>query len=264
MFHFSTDRRSAAFALWLTALVAAAAPAEAQNGTTDADELSSQATDPTASLMAFNLVTKYVTGFHGPDVAGQPDDRTEISFRPVIPFRAFDLSNIMRLTIRGQVDGRGDEELKDVTLFNLTVFDAPWGRWGVGPVATFAATDDAPDDAAVGPAIGGVWSVSPKLKLGAFNQNVFAGDTSISQLQPIAAYQLGNGWSLSLGDLQIVYDWKEDEFVGVPIGAQLGKVLPIAGQPMRFAINPQYNLRDKDGTEDLSFLATVTLLVPSP
>ena len=227
------------------------------------DELSRQATDPTASLMAFNLIGTYTASFHGPDVPSVADDRWALKFQPVIPFRAFGLSNILRLSMPYQLAGRGDEGLDDVTLFDLVIFNQDWGRWGVGPVMTFATDDDAPDDFVIGPAVGGVWQVSPRLNLGLFNQNVFGGDTSISQLQPIAAFQLGDGWSLSLGDLQIVYDWREDEFLSLPIGVQLGKVMSVAGQPMRFAINPQYNLRDKDGLDEFSLLFTVALLVPS-
>ncbi len=129
---------------------------------------------------------------------------------------------------------------------------------------SFGTSDTAADDFAIGPALGGVWQVSKQLSLGLFSQNVFADDTGISQIQPIAAYQLGQGWSLSLGDLQVIYDWKQNELVSLPIGVQLGKVTTIAGQPMRFAINPQYNLKDDDGLEQFSAIATVTFLIPSP
>jgi hypothetical protein len=128
---------------------------------------------------------------------------------------------------------------------------------------TFATDDEAPDDFVLGPAIGGVWQYSKKLNLGLFNQNVFGGDTGISQLQPIVAYQLGDGWSLSGGDLQFVYDWEDSRWLSVPIGAQLGKVTKIAGQAVRFAVNPQYNLIDDDGLEKWKVLLTFTLLVPS-
>jgi hypothetical protein len=144
------------------------------------------------------------------------------------------------------------------------VFNQSWGRWGFGPVMSFGTSDAARDDFAIGPALGGVWQVDKRLSLGLFSQNVFADDTSISQLQPIADYQLGQDSSASLGDLQMVYDGKQNEFVSLPIGVQLGKVTTVAGQPMRFAINPQYNLKDDDGLEQFSVTATVTFLVPPP
>jgi hypothetical protein len=225
------------------------------------DELSRQATDPTASLMSFGLIGGYTGAFHG-DLPGD-DDRTEIKFQPVIPFRAFGTSNILRLSLPYQVSGRGENGLGDVTLFDLIVFNENWGRWGVGPVMIFATDDNAPDEFVFGPAIGGVWQYSKTLNLGLFNQNVFGGDTGISQLQPIVAYQLGDGWSLSAGDLQFVYDWEGSRWLSVPIGAQLGKVTKVAGQAVRFAVNPQYNLIDDDGLEQWKVLFTFTLLVPS-
>jgi hypothetical protein len=185
-----------------------------------------------------------------------------LSFRPVIPFKAFGAAHILRLTMPYQLSGRGQEGLKDVTLFDLVVFNQGWGRWGVGLVATMSTSDTAPDDFALGPAIGGVWQYSKRLNLGLFNQNVFAGETSVSQLQPIVAYQLGSGWSLAAGDLQWVYDWEGGRWVSLPIGLQLGKVTQVAGQAMRFALNPQYNLRDLDGAEEWSVALTIALLVP--
>jgi hypothetical protein len=237
------------------------APIQWATADESADELSRQATDPTASLMSFGLIGGYTGGFHG-DLPGD-DDRTEIKFQPVIPFRAFGTSNILRVSLPYQVSGRGDNGLGGVTVFNLSVINESWGRWGIGPVMTFATDDEAPDDFVLGPAIGGVWQYSKTLNLGLFNQNVFGGDTSISQLQPIMAYQLGDGWSVSAGDLQFVYDWEDSRWLSVPIGAQLGKVTKVAGQAVRFAVNPQYNLIDDDGLEEWKVLLTFTLLVPS-
>lgn len=73
-----------------SAKVAASPPA--RSGAEDENELSRQATDPTAPLMAFSLLGTYTANFHGPDVPGQPDDRWEATFRPVIPFTAFGVS----------------------------------------------------------------------------------------------------------------------------------------------------------------------------
>jgi hypothetical protein len=100
------------------------------------------------------------------------------------------------------------------------------------------------------------------VNVGLFNQNLFGDGVSISQLQPIFAWQLGSGWSLSLGDLQFPYDWDRGEFLSLPIGVQLGKVLPIAGQPMRFSINPQYDFKDTPGAGRFSALFTVQLILP--
>ncbi len=227
-----------------------------------AHDLSSQATDPTASLMSLNVIGTY-TGAYTDDPAGLDDDAFELSFRPVIPFQAWGQAHILRLTIPYQLDGRGEEGLGDVAVFDLVVFPESWGRWGIGPVMNLSAQDGAADRFAIGPAVGGVAKLSDDLSLGLFSQNLFAGDTAISQLQPVVAWQLGSGWALSAGDLQFVYDWEDSRWLSVPLGFQLGVVVPVWEQPMRFSVNPQYNLVDDDGLPEWSLALTATLLAPS-
>ena len=45
------------------------------------------------------------------------------------------------------------------------------------------------------------------------------------------------------------YDWERGGWVALPIGFQVGVVRPVAGQAFRFAVNPQYNLRDITGVD---------------
>jgi len=99
-------------------LVAAPHAAQAQAPATagDANELSRQATDPTASLMAFNFINDVRTSFTDSD-----DQGFEFRFQPVVPFRAFKAANILRVVIPYQGSGPGSEGLKDVSIFNLVV-----------------------------------------------------------------------------------------------------------------------------------------------
>jgi hypothetical protein len=167
------------------------------------------------------------------------------------------------MTIPYQVTGPGPEGLMDVTIFDLVVLPRSWGRLGIGVVGSFAAaTSEVDSHASFGPAIGFVAPASKTVNVGLFNQNLFGDGVALSQLQPIAAWILGDGWSLSLGDLQWTYDWNRHELVSMPIGLQLGKVQPIAGQPMRFAINPQYDMKGLPGTSRFKVLVTIQLLVP--
>lgn len=212
--------------------------------------------------MALNVIGTY-TGDYTDDPAGLDDDGFDLTFRPVVPFQAWGLPNILRLTIPYRLDGRGEEGLGDVSIFDLVVVQEQWGRWGIGPVMNLAADDSAPDRFAIGPAVGAVAQVSKDLNLGLFSQNVFAGETAVTQLQPVAAWQLGGGWALSAGDLQFVYDWERSRWLSVPLGFQIGIVLPLAGQPMRLSVNPQYNLVDDDGLPEWSVAFTATLLAPS-
>lgn len=244
------------------AIALAVAPAMASAQSDDQD-LASKATDPTAALMAFNLITGYTGAFHGPEVPGERDDQWTVKFQPVIPFKAFGHNNIMRVILPYQVGGRGDEGLGDVSVFDIVTFDRSWGRFAVGAVASFAGDDDAPDQFSIGPAVGAVVKMSKKLNVGVFNQNLFADDTAVTQLQPVVAYQLGHGWSLSAGDAQFTYDWKRSRWVNVPIGAQIGKIFKLGSQPMRWSLNPQYNLKDDPGLSEWSVSFTLTMLVPS-
>ena len=102
----------------------------------DNNELSRQATDPTASLMALNFQTTYIGGYHGAAIPGEADEAWSFRFRPVIPFEALGKPNILRATMPYQIGGRGDEGFEPISLFDLMVFNENWGRWGVGPVMT--------------------------------------------------------------------------------------------------------------------------------
>ncbi len=226
-----------------------------------AADLARQATDPTASLMAFNFIADYTGDYNGPN-GGQDDDSFDLSFRPAIPFTAFGRKNILRLTVPFRVAGRGTEGVGTVSIFDVMLYDRSWGRFAIGGVAALSQEGAADDTFAIGPAAGVVYQYSKKLNVGVFNQNVFAGDTAISQLQPIIAYQLGNSWSLSAGDLQWAYDFKRSRWASFPLGFQLGKVSRIGKQAVRYAINPQYNLVDYDGSEGWSISFTFALLVP--
>lgn len=233
------------------------APSSAQGSA--ADDLSSQATDPTASLMSFNFINDFRTSFYDLDDSGY-----EFRFQGVIPFRVWGASNILRVVTPFQVNGPGEEGLKDVTLFDLLVFDQSWGRLAFGPVMSLAQSEsDAPSKFAIGPAIGAMHPISKKLNVGLFNQNLFADHVGITQIQPIIAYQLGSGWALSAGDLQFIYDWEREEWVQLPLGFQIGKVQKVAGQPMRFALNPQWNFAEITGGNKAKVVFTVTLLAPA-
>ncbi|MEM9799453.1 MAG: hypothetical protein AAGA20_03940 [Planctomycetota bacterium] len=238
-----------------------AKPAAAESSSS-VDDLAREATDPTASLLALNFIAAYTGNFYG--VYGGPDDdSTELRFQPVVPFRAFGTNNILRTIVPYHIDGRGEEGVGTVSIFDLVVLQEDWGRWGIGPVMALSSPDTAADEFAIGPAIGGVAQISKTFQAGVFNQNLFAGDTALSQLQPILVYQLGDGWTLSSGDLQFIYDWERSRWASVPLGFQIGRVMPIAGQPMRFSVNPQYQIIDDPGLPEWTVLFTVTLLSPT-
>jgi hypothetical protein len=87
-------------------LIATAASLHAEG---DADELSRQATDPTASLMALNFQSTW-NDFHGTTPPGAADDAWTFTFKPVIPFTFLEHPNILRLTQANKKFNRGLSE----------------------------------------------------------------------------------------------------------------------------------------------------------
>lgn len=238
----------------LAIMLGVAAPAAFSDQT---EELARKAADPTASLMSLNLRYTQIPSFHGLDGSAGSSQ-----FQAVIPFRAWNTSNILRATVNYTNSGPAADGLSDVTIFNLLVFEKPWGRWGAGPVAQLLPDRGGNSDTfAIGPAVGFVVS-SGRWTYGLFNQNLFGDDIAISSLQPVLAYQMGNGWALAAGDAQWTRDWDRGKFVNLPVGVQLSKVSHIGGQAVKWAINPEYNLRNLDGVPKWTVRLTLSLLVP--
>ena len=113
--------------LAMACAIAPLRPAHAQ-GATGNDELAAQATDPTASLMSFQLQDWYTANFHGLD-----DSLNQVVFRAAIPFALGDTRHIFRVTQPYVTSSpSGATGFADTTIFDLVVFNQPWGRWGVG------------------------------------------------------------------------------------------------------------------------------------
>ena len=88
--------------------------------------------------MSFNFINNVTTAYHGVDDSGYT-----FKFQPVVPFRAWGASNILRVVVPYQIDGPGDEGLKSVTLFNLVVLPQKWGRLAFGPVMSLSESASA-------------------------------------------------------------------------------------------------------------------------
>jgi hypothetical protein len=176
----------------------------------------------------------------------------------------WDLQNILRLTMPYQLgrDGRGG--LDDVQIFDLVVFELPVGRFGAGAIANLSGREkDVSAHASVGPALGLMIPVTPSLNVGFFSQNVFASGIAISSLQPIAALELDDGWSLSNGDMELLYDWHAGAFAEAPVQLELGKLVELGEQSVRFVVAPTYNFKELPGAYRLQLTFTLELIVPN-
>lgn len=252
---------AAALSIWLGSAVLAQDSGQS---------LDQAASDPTASLMSFQLQDFYSYRLHNLD----DETSNRLQFRAAIPFEFGGTSNIARLTLPYITDSpSGAEGFSDATIFNLTTFTRSWGRWGVGAVA-FLPTGDSDVSAkkwALGPAAGFTVQAGDLL-WGAFNQNLFTvggnenrPDVNLSTLQPILNYGLGNGWSSGLSEMVIAYDWHRDEFTSLPLGVKLSKLTrPGSGRtPIQYQISYEHNFYDDGPVPQDTISVTMKLLVPT-
>lgn len=244
-----------------TALTLSVTAAQAQE-----QSLQSQASDPTASLMSFQL-----QNFYSPNLHNSTQDQNILQFRAAIPFEWGGVNNIARLTLPYATDtASGRSGFQDMTIFNLAAFDRSWGRFGVGAVALLptGSSELSADKWGLGPALGFVarpdWGL-----FGLFNQNIFtvAGDdakpdVNVSTLQPILNVGLGDGWSVGTSDMTFVYDWEVNEFTSLPLGVKVSKLTKVSGVPLQIQLSYERNFYDdRVGPEDTIGL-TFKVLVP--
>ena len=251
----------AACAIW------SAAPVRAQQATS-VEDLAAQATDPTASLMSFQLNDWYTANFHGID-----DSLNQVVFRAAIPFALGSTNHIFRITQPYVTSSpSGATGFADTTIFDLMVFNQPWGRWGVGISGTLPTGQDGltTDKWTAGPALGFVNSSSRPVNWGLFAQTFFsfagsgsAPEVGLVNLQPIFSYQLGGGRSLSLGNSAFVYDTEKSRWASLLVGVNYGQVVSFAGQKWRPNFEVNYDFRDLVGNQQWLVRAGITLLVPA-
>lgn len=234
--------------------------------TQEGQSLSSQASDPTASLMSFQL-----QNFYSPNLHNLRGTQNVVQFRIAIPFEINGISNIARLTLPGVTENEGGETgLGDATIFNLLAFDRDWGRVGVGAVALLPTGKDgvSAEKWGLGPAFGFVARPSWGLA-GLFNQNILtvAGDddrpdVNISTLQPIINISLEHGWSIGTSDMTFTYDWDRNELTSVPLGVKISRLTKLGGHPVQWQLSYERNFYDTAVAPQDTIGFTVKLLVP--
>jgi hypothetical protein len=231
------------------------------------DQLAAQATDPTASLMSFQLNDWYTASLH--DAGGTIN---QIVFRSAIPFDAFGHPNIFRITLPAFTNTpSGQTGLGDTTIFNLTVWNESWGRWGAGVSGSLPTGRDglSSDKWTIGPAFGFVNSSSKEFNWGLFAQTFFsfagqdsAPDVGLINIQPIFSYQLGGGRTLSVGNSALVYDTENSRWASLMLGVNYGQVVTWGGHKWRPNFEVDYDFRDTRGNPEWVVRAGIVLLLP--
>jgi hypothetical protein len=249
----------------LTAL--ALAPLAALAQPSDNADLAAKATDPTAALMSFQLLDWYTGSYHGVD-----DSSNQIVFRAAIPFQVFGTQNIFRFTQPYATSGPAGSGIVDTSIFNLTVFGAPWGRWGVGVAGSLPTGERGltADKWTLGPAVGFVNSATKGINWGLFTQTFFsiagkdtASDVGVVNVQPIFSYQLGKGRSLSLGNSALVYDTERSRWSSLQLGLNYGQVVSLWGHKWRPNAEIDYDFKNDPGNPKWIFRIGMVLLLPA-
>jgi hypothetical protein len=216
--------------------------------------LASQATDPTANLIQFQIKDTFIWSEHGP-----VDGNSNVALlEPVIPMKTgwdaaplaiFRLAIPIVTTNEGDVGGKttglGDVELLTVALGKFGKRDGYLigrnAKWGLGlQLNSDSASHDETGN--------GKWEAGPSFVY--FNPNTknfqwgllgwqvwsFAGSdnrpaTSSLNLQPIMTKHFKGGWYLGLPDGTTTYNWKTKNWSLGFIGTKLGRVMKIGAQP---------------------------------
>jgi hypothetical protein len=223
-----------------SAVLTVVAMAASGNSTARAEEplsteaLAAQATDPTASLMSFQLYNWYTPSFHGIDGSGN-----HVVFRTALPFELAGTRHIFRLTAP-------------------YVTSSPSGADGLTL-----------DKWTAGPAFGFVNSSVKRMNWGVFAQTFFsyagdddAPDVGLVNIQPVLSYQLGRGRSLSVGNSAFVYDIENLRWSSLMLGVNYGFIVGWKGQKWRPNFEVDYDFKDDLGNQEWVLRAGVALLVP--
>jgi hypothetical protein len=230
--------------------------------------LEQAANDPTASLMNIQIQNIYTGDYHNLD----DEHGNTVLLRSAIPFKIGEINNIARITLPVITNSPSNESgIGDLVLFDLVAIDESWGRWGFGPVMLLpTASEDelGAEKWAIGPALGFVAS-KPGLLWGLFNQNLitFAGDdnrdnVNVSLVQPILNYALPNKWSIGTSEMNLTYDWNENAWIALPLGAKLSKMVKLGSIPTQLSGSYEYNFQDDYIAPEWSVNFSVKLLFP--
>jgi hypothetical protein len=218
--------------------------------------------------MSFQFNDWYTASLHGLDGAAN-----QLVVRAAIPFELGGVGNIFRVTLPYVTSSPGTGSgLSDTVIFDIAVFNASWGRWGVGAAGSLptGATGLTQDKWTVGPAAGFVNSADKRNNWGLFLQTFFsvagsgqAPGVALLNLQPIYSYQLGKGRSLSLGNSALVYDVHNGRWASLMAGVNYGWVVGFAGHKWRPNAEVDYDFENEIGNAQWVFRIGIALLVPT-
>lgn len=232
----------------------------ADNQPPQKNDLTQESSQTLASLSSITFRDLFITSFWD-----RPGTANLVELRALIPFQVWKQKNLMRISIPFRTHSQFGSGLNFVRVFDLILFGERKSLWGVGPVANFGTNQRAgADPFQMGPAAGMVISTIKNLSYGFLNQNLLSGQVALSTLQPILVYKFSEAWTIGLGELPIVYNWKKSEFSIFAIGLQIGWVTRPGGQPVRIFLNPQYNTSSNTELYRWTIASGITIILSPP
>ena len=239
--------------------------AQDAGGAAEPQDLGAAATNPVSDLIQFRLQDQYTASSYNADGYGNAAIVQGVVPLPGLASKFDSLSGIVTRTTIGytstpELDGIGRKHgFGDTSMLAFAVPKASPKKtvWGIGPALTIPTAGDnefvGSGQWQAGPAF--VFMVSPNksVQVGAllFQQWDFsstrsdAADVDQSFIQPIFNYHFEGGWYVGLPDTPQMYDHEIDEWT-LNLGGVLGRVFPIAGQPMQLFGGVYYNPEEKD------------------
>jgi hypothetical protein len=278
--------------LALPLLVGAQASAEDPQGHDASGELTTKATNPVGALIQLQLQNLYI-----PSSDNSSGYANTAIVQPVVPFDLGDgyfQGIITRTTIpivtTPKVNGNRETGVGDITTIAALTHTSPGSQKGEfftwAPVAAAVLPTAAKEETGAD-----VWQAGPGL-LGLTNQHLSNGDNVMLGLlayhlwdasggsddpdisktfaQPVIVYKFQSlfgqkGWYIRNPDDLWSYDWEEDEWDQIPVGAYMGRVFPIGKQPVNVFAGGWYNAGDADtgATADYAFKLSFAFLFPA-
>ncbi len=125
-------------------------------------------------------------------------------------------------------------------------------KWGMGPSVAFLKADRSPW--VMGAVINNIWSLG--------GPPGSSDRTNSLLVNPFISYHFGEGWAVGSSP-NVTADWlsKAGQVWTVPVGGGVSKLVRIAGQPVKFAVDSYYNAVRAEASHDTWIIqATVTFV----
>ena len=269
------------------------APALAEDAKGGKGDLTTAATNPVGSLIQLQL-----QNLHIPSSDNSSGYANTAIIQPVIPFNFSGDSyfqgvvtrTTMPIVTTPKVNGKRETSMGDILSIAALTHTTPGSQKGEfftwGPVAAVSLPTASQDETGAD-----VWQLGGGL-LGLTNQHLSNGDNVMLGLlgyhlwdvegekedpdisktfaQPVIVYKFQSlfgqkGWYIRNPDDLWSYDWEEDEWDQIPVGAYVGRVFPIGKQPVNVFAGGWYNGGNADfgATADYAFKVSFAFLFPN-